>query len=83
MNALYATNIYAVFQVAEHIHNLQIDTRLATQARKLVEEIAQIQLSNGSKRRNYSFATKYCSRHSPETFSIYDSFVDELLWRYA
>lgn len=83
LNALYATNIFAIYQVAKHIHNLQIDTRLAAQDPTLVEAIAQVQLSNGKKRRNYSFATKYCSWHSPETFPIYDGFVDNLLWRYA
>ena len=83
LNALYATSIFAIYQVAKHIHNLQIDTRLAAQDRTLVEDIAQVQLSNNKKRRNYSFATKYCSWHSPETFPIYDGFVDNLLWRYA
>lgn len=83
LNALYATNIFAIYQVAKHIHNLQIDTRLAVHDRTLVEDIAQVQLSNSKKRRNYSFATKYCSWHSPETFPIYDSFVDNLLWHYA
>ena len=27
----------------------------------------------------YSFATKYCSRHQPERFAIYDSFVEKVL----
>lgn len=83
LNALYATNIYAVFQVAKHIHNLRIDDRLKVLDQALVEEIAWIQVSGDKRRRNYSFATKYCSWHSPETFPIYDRFVDNLLWRYA
>lgn len=83
LNALYATNIYAIFQVAKHIHNLQIDSRLTAQDQTLVEAIARVQVSGDKKRRNYSFATKYCSWHSPEAFPIYDRFVDELLWRYA
>jgi hypothetical protein len=83
LNSLYATNIYAVFQVAKHIHNLKIDTRLKEQDRTLVEDIAWVQVSADKKRRNYSFATKYCSWHCPEAYPIYDSFVDSLLWRYA
>lgn len=83
LNALYATNIYAIFQVAKHIHNLRIDDRLEAQDQTLVEDIARVQVSDNKKRRNYSFATKYCSWHSPEAFPIYDSFVDNLLWRYT
>jgi hypothetical protein len=83
LNALYATNIYAVFQVARHIHNLRIDDRLKAQDQMLVEDVACVHVSGDKKRRNYSFATKYCSWHSPEAFPIYDRFVDELLWRYA
>ena len=36
----------------------------------------------GKIRRNYSFASKYCSWHAPNTYPIYDSFVDQLLWAY-
>ena len=30
-------------------------------------------------RRNYSFASKYCSHHNPDQFPIYDSYVDKVL----
>jgi hypothetical protein len=83
LNSLYATNIFAVFQVAKHIHSLEIDPRLTAQDRTLVEDIAWVHISANKKRRNYSFATKYCSWHCPEVYPIYDSLVDGLLWRYA
>jgi hypothetical protein len=81
INALYATNIYAIYPVAQHILNLQIDARLAQGDLTLVHDIARIQIG-GKWRSNYSFASKYCAWHVPETYAIYDSYVDWLLWRY-
>lgn len=31
---------------------------------------------------HYSFANKYCSFHNSDTFPIYDSYVDSILWHY-
>ena len=81
LNALYATNIYAIFSVAQHILNLQIDGRLAGKDFTLVHDIACIEI-RGKRRINYSFASKYCAWHVPEAYAIYDSYVDGLLWRY-
>ena len=33
----------------------------------------------GKIKKFYSFATKYCSRHKPLDYPIYDSYVDKLL----
>ncbi len=81
INSLYATNIYAVVEVAKRIHELQIDSALAQGSLELVSEIATVKL-RGKIRRNYSFASKYCSWHAPHIYPIYDSFVDRLLWAY-
>jgi len=81
INAIYATNIYAIFPVARHIRDLQIDARLAKRDPTLVSDIAAIQIA-GKHRFNYSFASKYCAWHVPEAYTIYDSYVDWLLWRY-
>lgn len=85
LNSLYATNIYATYQVAEHIHQLNIDGQLDQLLKDgrpdAVTKIARVQL--GEKEFNfYSFATKYCSWHSPEAYPIYDSYVEWLLWKY-
>jgi hypothetical protein len=37
---------------------------------------------NGKERKNYAFATKYCSFHNPSEYPIYDSFVDRVLRAY-
>lgn len=83
LNAFYSTNIYNVYAVANHIVSLGIDERLRQGDESLVMDIAT---GHGVKYRNngkeisfYSFATKYCSRHRPEIYPIYDSFVEELL----
>jgi hypothetical protein len=81
INSLYATNIYAIFQVAQHICSLNIDPKLAQGSLDVIDEIAVITLK-GKRKRNYSFATKYCSWHRPEVYPIFDSYVERLLWTY-
>lgn len=81
INSLYATNIYAIFQVAQHICSLNIDPKLAQGSLDVIDEIAVITLK-GKKKRNYSFATKYCSWHRPDVYPIFDSYVERLLWAF-
>jgi hypothetical protein len=80
LNGLYSTNILAVFDVAAHIADLGIDPRLAESEIDpgLIEEIATVEF-RGKTRRNYSFATKYCSFHRPDLYPIYDSLVSQVL----
>jgi hypothetical protein len=81
LNSLYVTNIYATGEVAENIVRHCIDDRLKAGDLELVNDIAPIVIK-GKVRRNYSFASKYCSWHFPEEYPIYDRFVDNLLWAY-
>ena len=81
LNDLYNTNIYAVYDVARHIWELDIDPKLEQHSLGVVEEIA-VMTVRGRQRRNYSFATKYCSFHVPEVYPIYDGYVDQMLWAY-
>lgn len=80
LNGLYSTNIFGVVQVARHIVSLNIDATLAEHAVNfdLVERIANVEIS-GRRRRNYSFATKYCNFHRPDGYPIYDSLVAGVL----
>ncbi len=81
LNDLYNTNIYAVYEMARHIWGLDTDSKLEQGSLELVEEIAVVML-RGKRRRNYSFATKYCHFHAPEVYPIYDGYVEEALWAY-
>ncbi len=75
LNDFYATNIFRIAQVARKIVlTPDIDARLGAGDRSLVEEIAVV-----DDRRNYSFATKYCSHHRPELYPIYDRYVADVL----
>lgn len=75
LNDFYATNIFKIASVARKIVSIPgFDARLAAGDRSLVEEIAVV-----DNRRNYSFATKYCSHHKPELFPIYDRYVADVL----
>lgn len=73
--------MYATYRVAEHICTLDIDSKLASRASDVVEEIAKTEIS-GKERRVYSFATKYCSWHVPDAYPIYDSVAERLIWAY-
>ena len=82
LNTLYATGILGIYEVAQRIFQLSIDQRLSQGDLSLVEDLAHVEYRNGHTRRNYSFATKYCSWHNPIAFPIYDSYVDYILWQY-
>ena len=78
MNDFYSTNIYSIYEVAKHIYELNIDSRLHQGDLNLVNEIADMTIKN-KKKRFYSFATKYCSHHFPNFYPIYDSYVEKVL----
>jgi hypothetical protein len=64
--------------LARHIAGIGIDPLLAEGSPSTVDLI-----TNCVNLRNYfSFASKYCSWHNPDTYPIYDSRVDECLWSY-
>ena len=76
LNLFYSTGIQATNLMTKHIISIEnIDERLGKGDLSLVPEIATLQLSNGEKRFNYSFATKYCALYQPAKFPIYDSIV--------
>jgi hypothetical protein len=81
LNTLYSTQIRAIKTVARNIFELDIDAQLRQGDPQAVEQIAKLTIS-GKERRNYSFATKYCSFHNPSSYPIYDSIVDKVLRAY-
>ena len=85
INTLYGTQIRAITNAAKHIVELNIDAGLQEGDPQLVDQIAKLTIrtkEKEKKRRNYSFATKYCSFHEPSLYPIYDSFVDKVLKAY-
>lgn len=74
LNLYYSTFMLATRLMANGIFNLKIDARLKEGDISLVEDIAKC-----TKRRNYSFATKYCACHQPDKFPIYDDIVGQYL----
>ncbi|MDO4959060.1 MAG: hypothetical protein Q4E68_07395 [Prevotellaceae bacterium] len=75
LNEFYSTNVYYINDLAKHIENLNIDTRLMNGDITLVNEIAKVP----GRPRYYSFATKYCSHHFPTLYPIYDNNVELVL----
>jgi hypothetical protein len=83
LNRLYSTQILAVLDVARNIqsHGEEIDIGLAAGSAEVVEKIGLVTIqSTGKERYNYSFATKYCSWHRPDSYPMWDSRVDHYLW---
>ena len=78
LNDFYSTNIFSIYPVAKHILDLNIDKSLKESDPNLVNDIARVKIK-GKDKNFYSFATKYCSRHKPKDYPIYDYFVDKLL----
>ena len=79
LNDFYNTRILDTYTVSKHILNCKIDEGLWRGDIGLVNKIARVKI--GEKTINfYSFASKYCSHHEPETYPIYDRYVDEMLW---
>ena len=81
INNLYATNIFATFQMAHHIHSLNIDFHLAVHSTEIVDKIAAAKFSDKS-RNVFSFASKYCSWHDQENYPLFDAYVEKLLLAY-
>ena len=80
LNTLYSTYIENKYllKVAEHIQSIKnIDMRIKNNDPTVVDDIADTDKIIG--RRCCSFATKYCSFHNPNSYPIYDKFVEETL----
>lgn len=80
LNRLYSARVLDkdIGTLATGIVERRIDDLLQEGSPLAVEAIIQC----CSKRRYYSFATKFCSWHNPTAYVIYDGNVDECLWRY-
>jgi len=86
LNSLYATAIYSIVGMAEHIYNIRdIDNRLSAADLTLVDEIRHGHNINTKKKSKeidfYSFATKYCSFHNDVGYPIFDNLVSDLLFQ--
>jgi hypothetical protein len=84
LNRLYSTQIFAVMDVARHIHEnaTEIDSGLSVGSPLVVQTVGRVTIGmTGKLRYNFSFATKYCSWHNRVAYPIWDSRVDKYLWR--
>jgi hypothetical protein len=81
VNSLHHTCIFALDQVAKHIHahHQEIDAALADGSPAAVDHIAKIKI-NGKIYNFYSFATRYCNWQNAGAFPMYDAHVDHYLW---
>lgn len=82
LNDFYSTNIFDTYSVAKHILEMKIEPRLSRGDLSLVNELAMVTIRD-KKRNFYSFASKYCSHHFPDSYPIFDSYVERMLLHYA
>jgi hypothetical protein len=84
VNSLYNTQVFAVYDMAEHIWDRRIEDKILSGEVSAVEKIRTghgIGKKRGYDRDFYSFATKYCHWHRPDAFPIYDEVVADVLWK--
>lgn len=79
LEILYSVRTRHTFAVAQHILNINLDEALDSGDIGIVNKLARIEVSSGKFINFHSFASKYCSHHQPETYSIYDSYVEKVL----
>jgi hypothetical protein len=84
LNRLYSTNILAVRDVARLIyeHRQEVDGALKGDppSPEAVDQIVKVTIRAACKQRKlWTFATKYCSWHRPESYPIWDSRVARYL----
>jgi hypothetical protein len=81
LDRLYHTRILEIHleRFARHVAGLDIDSLLAQNSLDAVKRIYRCPELG---RDYYSFATKFCSWHRPETYPIFDSYAVECLWAY-
>lgn len=90
INQLYSTNIYKIYQIADHIYKNRevIHSLISNGDSKAIKEIAIGHGLKSSKRQSdedinfYSFASKYCNYLNANEFPIYDSYIENMLCIY-
>jgi hypothetical protein len=80
VNALEHCNVFALEAVTHHILSdiPELDRDLAAGSPEAVNKIAKVDIQ-GRHYNLYSFATKYCSRHNPAAYPIYDQRIEHYL----
>lgn len=81
LNRLYSTNVLDVQGLRDHILELKVDGRLDVGDQTVVNALADFR--KGERPRwLMSFASKYCAWHRPDSFQMFDSFVERVLAEY-
>jgi hypothetical protein len=81
LNQLYGTNLYAISNMAKHIVSILGEPKIPDD---LVERIARLPPREGTKQRNHlSFASKFAHFFVDETFPIFDSYAEKVLWSHV
>ncbi|MGB8258896.1 MAG: hypothetical protein WCE75_01035 [Terracidiphilus sp.] len=72
---LYSTRIPTTRDVANHIVDIKVDSRIAQGDPQVVYDISKVDVPGKERRYYYSFATKFCSWHAQDSYPIFDSRV--------
>lgn len=80
VNSLCHTHIFDVEAVARHIHDdvPELDAMMKAGSPDAVHQIAKLAI-HGRNYNLYSFATKYCARHNPAAYAVYDLRIEHYL----
>lgn len=80
VNSLCHTHVFDIEAVARHIHDdvPELDAMLKAGSPEAVAQIGKLVIG-GRNYNLYSFATKYCARHNPGAYAIYDLRIEHYL----
>lgn len=83
LNDFYSTNIYNILVVSNIIVDMKLDSYFQANEKHYdkVDEL-NMKIYERTKKRGYSFATKYFSHQRPDDYPIYDYYVDMMLCYY-
>ena len=84
VNTIDNTRIDDVCAITDRIVSLDIDEKLKSEDLKLnLQLVKDIAVDpTGNRKKCYPFASKYCARHKPNIYPMYDSHVCSMLWHF-
>lgn len=82
INSLYSTVIFDIIGLSEYISKISgLDPLIALGSTEAVDKIRAWESPEGEKERDvYSFATKFCSFHKPDSYPIFDNLIAKELY---
>lgn len=71
-------DVLYLFSISKNIYYLDFDKDVQEGDEKLVMDVSKVEV-DGKEKQFYSFATKFCNRHNPKAYPVYDEEIGKAL----